>query len=127
MKPSLSPVNNDCTKGKRFAFVLFLAFFLMPSVGISRTPQTEKVLAYLKSLGNGSYMFGQMATWVHNENPDMDHRTNWLKKVYDHTGKTPRYGCVTYDFHDDPFDDSAWNNGVIEMWDRGMIVANLSY
>ena len=48
------------------------------------------------------------STWVHNENPDMDHATNWLKKVYDHTGKIPRYGTVTYDFHDDPFPDEIF-------------------
>ena len=82
----------------------------------------EEVISYLRGLGNGSYLFGQMATWVHNENPDMDHASNWLKKVYDHTGKMPRYGCVTYDFHDDPFPDAAWNQGVKEMWDRGMLV-----
>jgi len=57
----------------------------------------------------------------------MDHVTNWLRKVYDHTGKTPRYGCVTYDFHDDPFPDSEWNNGVKEMWDRGMIVGVFTF
>jgi len=115
MESSLSSANHDRTTGKGIAFVLVLAFFLMPVVCESRTPQAEKVLSYLKGLGNGRYMFGQMATWVHNENPDMDHPSNWLRKVYDHTGKMPRYGCVTYDFHDDPFPDSAWNNGVKEM------------
>jgi mannan endo-1,4-beta-mannosidase len=89
--------------------------------------QPEAVFAYLRSLGNGSYLFGQMATWVHNENPDMDHPSNWLRKVYDHTGKRPRYGCVTYDFHDDPFPDSAWNQGVKEMWDRGMLVGVFTF
>jgi hypothetical protein len=74
MKSSLSSVNNGRVKGKRIAFVLLLAFFLMPVVCESRTPQAEKVLTYLKSLGNGRYLFGQMATWVHNENLDMDHR-----------------------------------------------------
>ena len=127
MKSALSPVNHDRTKGQRITFVLLLSFFLMPVVCEGKTPQAEKVLSYLKSLGNGSYMFGQMATWVHNENPDMDHGTNWLRKVYDHTGKMPRYGCVTYDFHDDPFPDSAWNNGVKKMWDRGMIVGVFTF
>ena len=98
--------------------MLLLSLFLMPATGESRTPEAEKVLAYLRNLGNGSYMFGQMATWVHNENPDMDHPTNWLRKVRDHTGKMPRYGCVTYDFDDDPFDDAAWNNGVKKMWGK---------
>jgi hypothetical protein len=73
-------------------------------------------------MGNGKYLFGQMATWVHNENPDMDHQSNWIKKVFDHTGRLPRYGCITYDFHDNPFPDSAWNLGVKKMWDKGMIV-----
>lgn len=132
MKSALSPVNHDRTKGKRIAFVVLFSILLMPVawpqvVSESRTPEAEKVLAYLKGLGNGSYMFGQMATWVHNENPDMDHPTNWLRKVHDHTGKMPRYGCVTYDFDDDPFPDSAWNNGVKKMWDRGMIVGVFSF
>ncbi len=70
-----------------------------------KTLPAQEVLAYLKGLGHGTYLFGQVATWVHNENPDMDHATNWLKKVYDHTGTMPRYGCVTYDFHDDPLPD----------------------
>ena len=74
MKSALSPVKHDRTKGKRIAFVLLLAFLLMPVVCESRTRPAEEVLAYLKGLGNGRYMFGQMATWVHNENPDMDHR-----------------------------------------------------
>ena len=62
-----------------------------------------------------------MATWVHNENPDMDHPSNWIRKVYDHTGKTPKYGCITYDFDDDPFTDMDWNNGVKKMKEKGMI------
>ncbi len=58
----------------------------------SRAAQArEKVLAYLKARGNGSYLFGQVATWVHKENPDMDHPSNWLKKVQEHTGRLPRY------------------------------------
>jgi len=90
MKSFLSPVNRYRTKGQRITFVLLLSFFLIPVawpqvVCESRTPQAEKVLSYLRSLGNGRYMFGQMATWVHNENPDMDHGIRpgiawmWLK------------------------------------------------
>lgn len=90
-------------------------------------PPTDEVLKYLKSLGNGSYLFGQVATWVHNENPDMDHPGNWLRKVYDCTGRMPRYGTVTYDFHDNPFPDAKWNNGVKKMWDRGMIVGVFTF
>ena len=82
----------------------------------------EEVLGYLKSLGNGSYLFGQMATWVHNEDPDMTHPSNWIKKVHDHTEIFPRYACITYDFHDDPFSDAEWNEGVKKLHDRGMIV-----
>jgi mannan endo-1,4-beta-mannosidase len=33
----------------------------------------------------------------------------------------PKYGCITYDFDDDPFTDMEWNNGVKKMWERGMI------
>lgn len=112
---------------KRFAILctfLFSSFFV--SAESNPSPAAD-VFAYLRSLGNGSYIFGQMATWVHNENPDMDHATNWLRKVYDHTGKMPRYGCVTYDFHDNPFSDSDWNQGVKKMWDRGMIVGVFSF
>ena len=85
MKLTLSPVNHDLSKGKRITFVLLFSLFLMPVVCESRTPEAEKVLTYLRGLGNGRYMFGQMATWVHNENPDMDHRIRpgiawmWLK------------------------------------------------
>lgn len=81
----------------------------------------DEVLAYLKARGRGSYLFGQVTTWVHNENPDMDHASNWLRKVRDRTGRLPRYGCITYDFVDDPFPDSAWNEGVKKIWERGMI------
>ncbi len=100
------------------------------SVSVSagdRMSTADEVFAYLRQLGNGSYVFGQMATWVHDENPHMDHATNWLKKVYGHTGRMPRYGCVTYDFHDNPFPDAAWNHGVKTMWDRGMIVGVYSF
>ncbi|MCA9263343.1 MAG: hypothetical protein KDA60_05820 [Planctomycetales bacterium] len=82
----------------------------------------QEVLSYLQTLGRGKYLFGQVATWVHNENPDMDQQSNWLRKVHDHTGRLPRYGCVTYDFVDNPFPDEAWNAGVQKMWDRGMLV-----
>jgi mannan endo-1,4-beta-mannosidase len=102
----------------RFQFVLFI--LLSIPVALSSQPR-EELLGYLKTLGNGKWMFGQMATWVHNENPDMDHPSNWLKKVYDHTGKMPRYGCITYDFDDNPFPDSAWNEGVKKIWEKGMI------
>ena len=104
---------------QRLTVVVLLGLSAQLTCGDDKAPPTNEVFAYLRGLGNGSYLFGQVATWVHNENPDMDHPTNWLKKVYDHTGEMPRYGTVTYDFHDDPFPDSAWNNAVKEMWDRG--------
>ncbi|MCF7974795.1 MAG: glycoside hydrolase family 26 protein [Phycisphaerae bacterium] len=112
---------------QRVILLFLLTLYPMCGSGRERTSPAEQVFGYLRGLGNGSYVFGQMATWVHNEDPDMDHATNWLKKVYDHTGKMPRYGCVTYDFDDNPFPDSAWNNGVKEMWDRGMIVGVFSF
>ncbi|MHB1307167.1 MAG: glycosyl hydrolase [Limisphaerales bacterium] len=87
----------------------------------------EKVLAYLKGLSQGSYLFGQVATWVHNENPDMDHPSNWIQKLREHTGRLPRYGCITYDFVDDPFPDAAWNEGVQKLWNRGMIAGVYSF
>ena len=87
----------------------------------------EKVLAYLKGLGQGSYLFGQVATWVHNENPDLDHPSNWLQKVQTHAGRLPRYGCITYDFVDDPFPDGAWNEGVQKLWNRGLIAGVYSF
>ncbi|MBS0000153.1 MAG: hypothetical protein KFF73_14325 [Cyclobacteriaceae bacterium] len=105
----------------KFLYVLISLFFLFSHSNETSAQSREDVFSYLRGLGNGSYLFGQMATWVHNENPDMDHSGNWLKKVYDHTGKLPRYGCITYDFHDDPYSDSAWNQGVKKIWDRGMI------
>jgi len=105
----------------RLINILTLSVILLTfSLNVS-SQSKEEVYNYLRSLGNGSWLFGQMATWVHNENPDMDHSTNWLKKIYDHTGKMPRYGCITYDFDDNPFTDSEWNEGVKKMWEKGMI------
>lgn len=112
---------------RRLTVVLILAFSWLPAFGKGKEAVTGEVLDYLKGLGNGKYLFGQVATWVHNENPDMDHRSNWLRKVYEHTGKMPRYGTITYDFHDNPFSDSAWNEGVKKMWDRGLIVGVFTF
>jgi len=112
---------------QRLTIIVLFALFPLSACGQDATAQKKEVLAYLRGLGNGSFLFGQVATWVHDENPDMDHPTNWLKKVVDHTGKMPRYGTVTYDFHDDPFPDAAWNNGVKKMWDRGMIVGVFTF
>ena len=58
MKSGLSPAKHYRIKGKRITFVLLLAFFLMPVawpqvVCEGHTPQAEKVLDYLKGLGNG--------------------------------------------------------------------------
>jgi len=108
-------------------FITLLILLPMVITTSGRTPAADDVFTYLRQLGNGSYLFGQMATWVHDENPDMNYASNWLKKVSDHTGKMPRYGCVTYDFHDDPFPDAQWNQGVKKMWDRGMIVGVYSF
>lgn len=101
-------------------FICLTGFILAFATNL-RSQTKEDIFSYLQTLGNGSYMFGQMATWVHNENPDMDHPGNWLKKICDHTGRLPRYGCITYDFDDNPFTDSEWNEGVKKMWNKGMI------
>jgi hypothetical protein len=106
----------------RMGNFLLLVFFLLSFPLNIHSQSREEVLRYLRTMGNGSYLFGQVATWVHNENPDMDDPGNWLKKLYDHTGKLPRYGCITYDYDDNPFTDSEWNEGVKKMWDKGMIV-----
>ncbi len=111
----------------KLRWIALFALLPMTLFAEDRAPPTQDVLAYLKSRGNGSYLFGQVATWVHNENPDMDHGSNWLKKVNDHTGKLPRYGCVTYDFDDNPFPDEVWNRGIKKMWDRGMLVGAFSF
>ena len=111
----------------RITLIVLLTLFPVCASAADRASRADEVFAYLRQLGNGSYLFGQMATWVHDENPDMDHASNWLKKVSDHTGRMPRYGCVTYDFHDNPFPDSAWNQGVKEMWDRGMMVGVFTF
>lgn len=108
----------------RFYILALLVLFFSCTPKIS---SKEDVLNYLKSFGNGSYMFGQVATWVHNENPDMDDPSNWLYKIYEHAGKMPRYGVITYDFTDDPFPDAAWNNGVKKMWERGLIAGVYSF
>lgn len=105
---------------KALNFLSMCILFMIISIKV-QSQSRDELFSYLRSLGNGSWLFGQMATWVHNENPDMDHPSNWLKKIYDHTGKLPRYGCITYDFDDDPFTDAVWNNGVKKIWEKGMI------
>jgi hypothetical protein len=101
------------------ALLWVVLLFLAPWRGQAQS--SEELIDSLRNLGHGNYLFGQVATWVHNENPDMEHPSNWLKKVHDHTGIYPRYACVTYDFHDDPFSDAEWNEGVKRIHDRGMI------
>jgi hypothetical protein len=108
--------------------VVLLGMGLLAVSGQGSTTQPrEEILAQLRSMGNGSYLFGQMATWVHKENPDLEHPSNWIKKVKDHTGILPRFGCITYDFAGDPFPDEAWNLGVQKLWDRGMLVGVYSF
>ncbi|MFC2124765.1 glycoside hydrolase family 26 protein [Bacteroidota bacterium] len=115
-------------KSLRVTVLLFIITSTLFQVSCKQDISTkEDVLEYLKTLGNGKYMFGQVATWVHNENPDMDDPSNWLKKVYDHAGKMPRYGVITYDFIDDPFPDMIWNGGVKKMWDNGIIAGVFTF
>ncbi|MDV3309041.1 MAG: glycoside hydrolase family 26 protein [Cyclobacteriaceae bacterium] len=103
--------------------------FILTSACTQLFAQSTKsdVLDYLKTLGNGKYLFGQVATWVHNENPDMDDENNWVRKVYEKTGQLPRLGVITYDFEDNPFSDSEWNQGVKKMFDNGMLAAIYSW
>lgn len=110
---------------RRALWVAALLLLLSPVAVQSQTKQ--EVVDWLKARGHGSYLFGQMATWVHNETPDLDHRSNWLKKVHDHTGVLPAYGCITYDFDDNPFPDALWNEGVRQMWERGMLAGVYSF
>jgi len=109
---------------RRFG-VGIIALLVLPSLVLPFTAPAAtrtEVLNSLKNLGHGSYLFGQMATWVHGENPNLDHPSNWLKKVQDHTGILPVFGCLTYDFDDDPYTDAQWNAGVKQMWDKGLLV-----
>lgn len=111
-----------------FRYIHTLAVILLTSGWSHLAAQpTKDVLDYLKQLGHGKYMFGQVATWIHNENPDMDNENNWVYKVYQKTGHLPRLGVITYDFDDNPFPDSAWNNGVKKMWDKGMLAGVYSW
>ena len=129
--------NNDNTsrllKRNKPVFIYFLVntllvmMVIIPGSFRPRSKPAEEVFQYLRSLGHGTYLFGQVGTWMHNENPDMDDPSNWIKKVYDHTGKLPKYGCITYDFEDDPFTDSAWNASVKKIWDKGMIAGVFSW
>ena len=106
----------------RFFVVSLICGLLLLLTSLQPKPDNKQgIINYLRSLGNGSYLFGQVATWVHNENPDMDHESNWLNKVYKHTGLWPRYGITTYDFTDNPFSDEEWNAGVKKIWERGLI------
>lgn len=100
----------------RYALLLFFVFSLN-----AQSQSKDEILNYLRTLGKGHYLFGQQATWVHRENPDMDNPTNWLKKVFDHTGIMPRYGCITYDFENNSFPDTEWNEGVKKIRERGLI------
>jgi hypothetical protein len=121
--------------GASFTAPSALAFYLPASNAESKPGGTttsalaakDKVLAWLKARGHGSWLFGQVATWVHNENPDMDHPRNWLHKVRQHTGRLPRYGCITYDFDDNPFTDRAWNEAVQKLWNRGLLAGIYSF
>lgn len=87
----------------------------------ARAQSAKDLLETLRGMGHGKFLFGQVATWVHNENPDPDHPSNWVRKVRDHTGVLPRYACITYDFEDNPFPDLAWNRAVKAIHARGMI------
>lgn len=108
--------------------LLQLICTLLLAIPVAAHSQTKhEVLAWLQGRGHGSYLFGQMATWVHNETPDINNSSNWLKRVYDHTGVMPAYGCITYDFDDDPFSDAQWNQGVKQLWDRGLLVGVYSF
>ena len=113
---------NENISSPNMRFTVLLMLFLTVFSWASTAQSKDEVLNYLKGMGNGSYLFGQMATWVHDENPDMNHPTNWVNKLYEHTGRFPRYACITYDYHDDPYTDEAWNEGVKKLWDRGMMV-----
>src|SRR5512135_2541190 len=117
-----------CTIPVFLTALLRLGCVLLLAIPLAVHSQTkQEVLNWLKGRGHGSYLFGQMATWVHNETPDMDHRSNWLKRVHDHTGVMPAYGCLTYDFDDDPFPDAQWNEGVKQMWEPGLLVGVYSF
>src|SRR5512140_490844 len=108
--------------------VLRLGCILLVAIPLAVHSQTkQEVLNWLKGRGHGSHLFGQIAAWVHNETPDMDHPSNWPKRAHDHTGIMPAYGCLTYDFDDDPFPDAQWNKGVKQMWDRGLLVGVYSF
>ena len=107
------------TMSNRFRFIAALLLIFSLNLGAQTK---DEIYSYLKTLGNGKYLFGQMATWVHNENPDMDDPSNWIRKVHDHTGVYPGYACITYDYDDDPFSDAAWNEGVKKLWDKGFLV-----
>jgi mannan endo-1,4-beta-mannosidase len=121
--------STKCSQGSAsLAGCLRLWLVLLFAFPLAVQSQTKKeVQDWLKGRGHGSYMFGQMASWVHNEMPDLEHRSNWVKRVHDHTGVMPAYGCLTYDFDDDPFPDSTLNEGVKQMWDRGMLVGVYSF
>ena len=85
--------------------------------------RANNLRAYLKSLGNGKYLFGQVGKWVHGEDPDIDDDGNWVKQVYNHTGKWPGHGVTTYDYKSPnvSHSDADINSAVLEMWDRGII------
>lgn len=99
--------------------LLVLFWVFCPWAGQAQS--AKDLLGKLREFGPGKHLFGQVGTWVHNENPDPEHPSNWVRKVRDHTGILPAYACTTYDFEDNPFPDEAWNRGVKAVHDRGMI------
>lgn len=122
-------LNHESMNQKQTIFKLscLLGIIILSCSDLFAQTSKQEVLDYLKSLGNGRYLFGQVATWVHNENPDMDNEKNWVRKVYEKTGRLPRLGVITYDFEDNPFTDEEWNLGVKKMWDNGMLAAVYSW
>ena len=112
-RPSSSP-----PAGRWIPLLGWLAV-LLPGTALAQS--APELLKSLRELGSGKYLFGQVATWVHDENPDPSHPSNWVRKLEDHTGLLPRYACTTYDFEDNPFPDEAWNRGVQAIHDRGIL------
>lgn len=51
--------------------LLVITFVFACPILASSQPK-EELMQYMRGLGNGAYLFGQIGTWVHNANPDMD-------------------------------------------------------
>lgn len=58
--------------GRKLAAVFLGWLVMVLASGADLAQSSQDLLATLRGFGHGKHLFGQVATWVHNENPDPD-------------------------------------------------------